>query len=52
MKLFKEWEKLKCSDASLLWKNVTNVNAELDLMDGYETYVFQKFLTGLNDLNS
>ncbi|RIA80531.1 hypothetical protein C1645_838539, partial [Glomus cerebriforme] len=35
-KQLKEWEKLKCSDVSLFWKNVTDVNAELDLMEGYK----------------
>lgn len=28
-KQFEEWEKLKCSDVSLLWKNAKNVDAEL-----------------------
>ncbi|PKY50617.1 hypothetical protein RhiirA4_530802 [Rhizophagus irregularis] len=32
-KQLKDWEKLKCSEASLLWKNVTDVNSELDLME-------------------
>jgi hypothetical protein len=35
-KQLEEWEKLKCSEAYLLWKNVTDVNSELDLMEGCE----------------
>ncbi len=50
-KQFKEWEKLKCSDASLLWKNVTNVNSELDLMDGYKTHKSQRFVQTLDHLS-
>src|SRR6266542_1325078 len=50
-KQLKEWEKLKCSDASLLWKNVTNVNAELDLMDGYKTHKSQRFVQTLDHLS-
>ncbi|PKY55213.1 hypothetical protein RhiirA4_448306, partial [Rhizophagus irregularis] len=34
-KQFKEWEKLKRSDVSLLLRNITNVNVELDFMEGY-----------------
>ncbi|CAG8443124.1 10027_t:CDS:10 [Scutellospora calospora] len=29
------WEKLKCSEGSILWKNVSNINNELDIMDNY-----------------
>ncbi|CAG8448567.1 1498_t:CDS:10 [Acaulospora colombiana] len=32
---YKGWEKLLCSYGSILWKNVTNVNLELDLMRDY-----------------
>jgi hypothetical protein len=48
---FKEWEKLKCSDASLFWNNVTDVNAELDLMEGYEGYKDQKFIQTIDYLS-
>ena len=51
-KQLKEWDKLKCSDASLLWKNVTNVDAELDLMEGYsKNYRNQKFVKTLDHLS-
>ncbi|RHZ80791.1 hypothetical protein Glove_132g18 [Diversispora epigaea] len=30
-----DWEKLKCSDAVFLWKDVTNVELELKLMENY-----------------
>ncbi|RHZ83844.1 hypothetical protein Glove_87g84 [Diversispora epigaea] len=30
-----DWEKLKCSDAASLWKDVTNVELELKLMENY-----------------
>ncbi|PKY31752.1 hypothetical protein RhiirB3_449516, partial [Rhizophagus irregularis] len=46
---FKEWEKLKCSDASLFWNNVTDVNAELDLMD--QVYKNQKLIQTLDHLS-
>ncbi|CAI2182617.1 19463_t:CDS:10, partial [Funneliformis geosporum] len=49
-KQFKEWEKLKCSDASLFW-NVTNVNAELNLMYGYESHKSQIFVQTLDHLS-
>ena len=48
-KQFKEWEKLKCSDASLLWRNVTDVRAELDLMEGYN-HKSDKFVKSLDYL--
>ncbi|RIA81638.1 hypothetical protein C1645_547708 [Glomus cerebriforme] len=51
-KQFKEWEKLKCSDASLFWKNVTNVNAELDLMENYKGHKKNhKFVQTLDHLS-
>src|SRR5581483_2109997 len=43
-KQLKDWDKLKCSEASLLWKNVTDVNAELDLMEGNKAYKSRKFV--------
>ncbi|RIB19825.1 hypothetical protein C2G38_2141452 [Gigaspora rosea] len=30
-----KWEELKCSKGSILWKNVSNVNHELDIIDNY-----------------
>ncbi|RHZ50618.1 hypothetical protein Glove_494g23 [Diversispora epigaea] len=30
-----DWEKLKCSDAAFLWKDVTNIELELKLMENY-----------------
>ncbi|RHZ80775.1 hypothetical protein Glove_132g22 [Diversispora epigaea] len=30
-----DWEKLKCYDAVFLWKDVTNVELELKLMENY-----------------
>ncbi|GBB90017.1 hypothetical protein RclHR1_01690002 [Rhizophagus clarus] len=50
-KQFKDWEKLKCSDASLFWKNVTNVNTELDLMEGYKGKKNQRFVKTLDQLS-
>jgi hypothetical protein len=50
-KQFKDWEKLKCSDASLFWKNVKNVNAELDLMEGYKSNKNQRFVRTLDHLS-
>ncbi|PKK80816.1 hypothetical protein RhiirC2_723487 [Rhizophagus irregularis] len=29
---YKEWEKLKCSKGSVLWKNVTDIEKELEMM--------------------
>ncbi|PKB92200.1 hypothetical protein RhiirA5_445631, partial [Rhizophagus irregularis] len=49
-KQFKDWEKLKCSEASLLWKNVTDVNAELDLMECYKISKSQRFVQTLDHL--
>jgi hypothetical protein len=48
---FKEWEKLKCSDAFLFWNNVTDVNAELDLMEGYKGHRSQKLIQTLDHLS-
>ncbi|PKY42427.1 hypothetical protein RhiirA4_397377 [Rhizophagus irregularis] len=50
-KQLRDWEKLKCSDASLFWKDVTNVNAELDLMEGYKGHKNQKFVQTLDHLS-
>ncbi|RIA89917.1 hypothetical protein C1645_805996 [Glomus cerebriforme] len=50
-KQFKEWEKLKCSEASLFWKNVTDVDAELDLMESYRGNKSPKFVQTLNHLS-
>ncbi|UZO02840.1 uncharacterized protein OCT59_021318 [Rhizophagus irregularis] len=47
-KQLKEWEKLKCSDTSLFWNNITDVNAELDLI-GYKNKN-QQFVQALNNL--
>ncbi|RIA99608.1 hypothetical protein C1645_849990 [Glomus cerebriforme] len=47
-KQFKDWEKLKCSDVSLFWKDVTNVSAELDLMESHKN---QKFVQTLDHLS-
>ncbi|RGB41526.1 hypothetical protein C1646_752088 [Rhizophagus diaphanus] len=48
-KQFEEWEKLKCSDVSLLWKNAKNVDTELDLIDAYKNKN-QKFVQALDNL--
>ncbi|RIA82803.1 hypothetical protein C1645_834786 [Glomus cerebriforme] len=45
---FKKWKIFKCSDAYLLWKNVININAELDLMKDYESYKTLSFLQTLD----
>ncbi|RGB33408.1 hypothetical protein C1646_816080 [Rhizophagus diaphanus] len=50
-KQLKDWEKLKCSDTSLLWKNVTDVNLELDLMEDYKISKSQRFVQTLNFLS-
>jgi hypothetical protein len=50
-KQLRDWEKLKCSEASLLWKNVTDVNAELDLMEGYKISKSQRFVQTLDYLS-
>ncbi|CAJ0901056.1 6354_t:CDS:10 [Entrophospora sp. SA101] len=34
-KKYAVWEKLKCSEGSVLWENVENVEMELELMDEY-----------------
>ncbi|PKC00365.1 hypothetical protein RhiirA5_505219 [Rhizophagus irregularis] len=46
-----DWEKLKCSEASLLWTNVTDVNSELDLMGNYKISGSQRFVKTLNNLS-
>ncbi|CAI2166607.1 8415_t:CDS:2 [Funneliformis geosporum] len=48
---FREWEKIKCSDASLFWKNVTNFNVELDLMGGNETLRDNSFVQSLDHVS-
>ncbi|CAB4437490.1 unnamed protein product [Rhizophagus irregularis] len=48
---FKEWEKLKCSDASLFWNSVTDVNAELNLMEVYKEHKNQKLIQTLDYLS-
>ncbi|UZO24840.1 uncharacterized protein OCT59_017134 [Rhizophagus irregularis] len=35
-KRLEEWGKLKCSEAYLLWRNVTDINSELDLIEDCE----------------
>ncbi|PKK65362.1 hypothetical protein RhiirC2_68609 [Rhizophagus irregularis] len=50
-KQFKEWEKLKISDAALFFNNVTNVNSELDLMEGHKSYRSHKFVQTLEHLS-
>ncbi|PKY17154.1 hypothetical protein RhiirB3_521757 [Rhizophagus irregularis] len=50
-KQLKDWEKLKCSEASLLWKNVTDINAELDLMECYKISKSQRFVQTLDYLS-
>ncbi|PKC63659.1 hypothetical protein RhiirA1_537611, partial [Rhizophagus irregularis] len=47
-KQLKDWEKLKCSEASLFWKNVTDINSELDLMEDYKVSKSQIFVQTLN----
>ncbi|UZO24837.1 uncharacterized protein OCT59_017131 [Rhizophagus irregularis] len=50
-KQLKDWEKLKCSEVSLLWNNVTDVSAELDLMEGHEFSKSQRFVQTLDHLS-
>ncbi|GES73776.1 hypothetical protein GLOIN_2v432849 [Rhizophagus clarus] len=50
-KKFKEWEKLKISDVALFCKNVTNVNAELDLIEGYKDFKSQEFVQTFEHLS-
>ncbi|RIA88908.1 hypothetical protein C1645_221634 [Glomus cerebriforme] len=50
-KQFKEWEKLEFSDASLFWKNVTDVDAELDLMESYKDCKNHRFVQILDHLS-
>ncbi|CAB5396387.1 unnamed protein product, partial [Rhizophagus irregularis] len=47
----KDWEKFKCSEASLLWKNVTDVSSELDLMEGCIISKSQRFVQTLDYLS-
>jgi hypothetical protein len=47
----RDWEYLKFSEASLLWKNVTDVNAELDLMESYKISKSQRFVQALDYLS-
>ncbi|PKY48629.1 hypothetical protein RhiirA4_525636 [Rhizophagus irregularis] len=49
-KQLKDWEKLKCSETSLLWKNVTDVNSELDLMEDHKISKSQIFVQTLDYL--
>ncbi|POG65439.1 hypothetical protein GLOIN_2v424565 [Rhizophagus irregularis DAOM 181602=DAOM 197198] len=46
-KQLKEWDKLKVSDVALFCENVTNINAELDLIDGYKGHKSNKFVQTL-----
>ncbi|PKY60054.1 hypothetical protein RhiirA4_550542, partial [Rhizophagus irregularis] len=48
-KQFREWEKLKISDMALFCENVTNINAELDLIDGHKNH---KFIQTLKHISS
>ncbi|GES90916.1 hypothetical protein GLOIN_2v1785271 [Rhizophagus clarus] len=50
-KQFKEWEKLKIFDVTLFCKNVTNVNAELGLMEVNKGYKSQKFMQTLEHIS-
>ncbi|CAB4494063.1 unnamed protein product [Rhizophagus irregularis] len=47
----KDWEKFKCPEASLLWKNVTDVSSELDLMEGCIISKSQRFVQTLDYLS-
>ncbi|PKC60155.1 hypothetical protein RhiirA1_540035, partial [Rhizophagus irregularis] len=48
-KQLEEWGKLKCSDAYLLWRNVADVNSELDLMEDCE--ISERLLKTLADFS-
>ncbi|CAB4393294.1 unnamed protein product [Rhizophagus irregularis] len=48
-KQLEEWGKLKCSDAYLLWRNVADVNSELDLMVDCE--ISERLLKTLADFS-
>ncbi|GBB91806.1 hypothetical protein RclHR1_01920010 [Rhizophagus clarus] len=50
-KQFKQWEKLKISEASLFWKNVENVSSELDLMEIYKGHKNQRLVQTLDHLS-
>ncbi|CAB5385540.1 unnamed protein product [Rhizophagus irregularis] len=47
-KQLKDWEKLKCSEATLFWKNVMDINVELDLIKDYKISGSQKFMQTLD----
>ncbi|GBC14826.2 hypothetical protein GLOIN_2v432849 [Rhizophagus irregularis DAOM 181602=DAOM 197198] len=47
-KQLKDWEKLKCSEATLFWKNVMDINVELDLIKDYKISRSQKFMQTLD----
>jgi hypothetical protein len=49
-KQIEDWSKLKCSEVSLFWKNVTDVNAELKLMKSYEVSESQLFVQSFDRL--
>ncbi|UZO21060.1 uncharacterized protein OCT59_013464 [Rhizophagus irregularis] len=49
-KQFKEWGKLKRSDVSLLLRNITNVNVELDFMEGYMSSK-NRFIQALDNIS-
>jgi hypothetical protein len=51
-KQLRDWEKLKCSETSLLWKNVTDVKAELNLMEDYKITKSQRFVQTLDYLSN
>ncbi|RIA84473.1 hypothetical protein C1645_742305 [Glomus cerebriforme] len=49
---YKEWEKLKCSKGSVLWKNVTDIKKELDLMkDNMQLEDSEKLIQTLTQLS-
>ncbi|GES94812.1 hypothetical protein GLOIN_2v1481157 [Rhizophagus clarus] len=50
-KQFKEWEKLKCSDVSLLLRNITNFNVEIDFMEGYISSKNKRFIQALDNVS-
>jgi hypothetical protein len=49
-KQFKDWERLKCTDAALLWNKVTDVRAELDLMNLHEDKTLMQSLVHLSKI--
>jgi hypothetical protein len=50
-KQFKEWEKLKCSEVSLLLRNITNVSTELDFMEGYISSKNKRFIQAFDNIS-